>query len=687
MGGLGKTTLAKLVYNDWRVTRYFDQRIWVFVSEKFDSAEIMRAIIESDQERCGLERMELLQSRLRKTLSGKRYLLVLDDVWNENQEAWLQLKSLLNVGKKGSKIIATTRSNIVGHMMGTLPTHHLEGLPEEDCWHLFKQRAFPTRDEETYPDLVRIGKEIVKKCKGVPLVAKALGGLLYYKRNQYDWLSIRNYEIWELPEDQIMPTLRLSYNHLPSQLKQCFTYCIVFHKGGTFKQQEVIEMWIAQGLIQSSEQAAENENYERVIESLQPHSNLQSLSIENYMGSRFPHWLMHLKIPNLIEVSLINCKRCKILPPLSQLHHLKVLTIKGMLDLEKWSSDETKETLLHIKRLTIINCPKLTQMPHLPSVEELMLMRCNEMLLMSITAYTAITILLIGGFPEMTSLPEELLKNMTLLEFLVIDGCPKLQSLSGVHDLPTIKTLVFDNCGQIESLMEGVRNLTSLKSFHISRCNHLTSLPDEGFRGLASLENLLVYDCDNLRSLGEGLQVQHLNTLACLYVGGCPELAALPESLYKLTTLKTLELSDLPELASLSEEIENLTSLEELNIEDCPHLLSLPASLQKVFDTGGSLPYGTGGRLIMAASYTAIVCCVEICSRSSTIMPSVPEICFASLLCWEGSATDAQILHNTLSRTDPLVVPPGRYYLVDAGFANAPRICSVFVCDLTVTYQ
>ncbi|XXG88285.1 hypothetical protein AAC387_Pa12g0514 [Persea americana] len=862
MGGLGKTTLAKLVYNDWRVTRYFDQRIWVFVSEKFDSAEIMRAIIESDQERCGLERMELLQSRLRKTLSGKRYLLVLDDVWNENQEAWLQLKSLLNVGKKGSKIIATTRSNIVGHMMGTLPTHHLEGLPEEDCWHLFKQRAFPTRDEETYPDLVRIGKEIVKKCKGVPLVAKALGGLLYYKRNQYDWLSIRNYEIWELPEDQIMPTLRLSYNHLPSQLKQCFTYCIVFHKGGTFKQQEVIEMWIAQGLIQSSEQgklmedigieyfnelcwrsffqkevldfvhlhtknleykmhdhiydlaksvrgteclivkarrmecvprktrhlsfyskdrilltdlmsfkhakklrtlalhhirlekqvilydiskltclrilklchtnikslpssigelkhlrylglyvtdietlpesictlwnlqtlkliscrnirelpknmwkmislrhleiggsnritqmptkisklsdlqtltlfivskkngidelqnlnlqgyiniqnlqnvsnlsdagkvglgerhklhslglswkdshdstAAENENYERVIESLQPHSNLQSLSIENYMGSRFPHWLMHLKIPNLIEVSLINCKRCKILPPLSQLHHLKVLTIKGMLDLEKWSSDETKETLLHIKRLTIINCPKLTQMPHLPSVEELMLMRCNEMLLMSITAYTAITILLIGGFPEMTSLPEELLKNMTLLEFLVIDGCPKLQSLSGVHDLPTIKTLVFDNCGQIESLMEGVRNLTSLKSFHISRCNHLTSLPDEGFRGLASLENLLVYDCDNLRSLGEGLQVQHLNTLACLYVGGCPELAALPESLYKLTTLKTLELSDLPELASLSEEIENLTSLEELNIEDCPHLLSLPASLQKV---------------------------------------------------------------------------------------------------------
>ncbi|KAJ8643429.1 hypothetical protein MRB53_005177 [Persea americana] len=107
MGGLGKTTLAKLVYNDERVSSYFDKLIWVFVSEKFDSAEIMRAIIESDQGRCDVERMESQQSRLRKTVSGKRYLLVLDDVWNENQEAWLQLKSLLNVGEKGSKIIAT----------------------------------------------------------------------------------------------------------------------------------------------------------------------------------------------------------------------------------------------------------------------------------------------------------------------------------------------------------------------------------------------------------------------------------------------------------------------------------------------------------------------------------------------------------------------------------------------------
>lgn len=231
----------------------------------------------------------------------------------------------------------------------------------------------------------------------------------------------------------------------------------------------------------------ENENCERVIESLQPHSNLQSLSIENYMGSRFPHWLMHLKVPNLTKISLISCKRCKILPPLTQQHRLKDLTIQDMPDLEKWPSDERSPTLPHIKQLKIEDCPKLTQMPHLPSVEELRLIGCNEMPLLSVMAYTAVTVLWIGGFPEMISFPEGLLKNLTLIKDLYIYDCPKLKSLSkDVHDLPTIKTLMLQYCGEFESLMEGVHNLTSLKSFYVRRCNHLTSLPDEGFQGLAS---------------------------------------------------------------------------------------------------------------------------------------------------------------------------------------------------------
>ncbi|XXG45929.1 hypothetical protein AAC387_Pa02g0888 [Persea americana] len=149
-------------------------------------------------------------------------------------------------------------------------------------------------------------------------------------------------------------------------------------------------------------------------------------------------------------------------------------------------------------------------MPHLPSVEYLKLTRCNEMLLMSVMAYTTITELYIYGFPEMISFPEGLLKNLTLIKDLYIEDCPKLKSLSkDVHDLPAISSLYLSNCVEVESLMEGVRNLTSLKSLYMSGCSHLTSLPDEGFQGLTSLEGLGINRCDKLRSLGEGLQVQH----------------------------------------------------------------------------------------------------------------------------------------------------------------------------------
>lgn len=118
---------AKLVCNDERVKSYFDQRNVGFCFRKIQyGGQIMKAIIASAKEQvCDLENMDPLQSRLRRTLHGKKYLL-LDDVWNENQEEWLQLKTLLMAGSRGSKIIATARSEVVGSVMGTFPTYHLE---------------------------------------------------------------------------------------------------------------------------------------------------------------------------------------------------------------------------------------------------------------------------------------------------------------------------------------------------------------------------------------------------------------------------------------------------------------------------------------------------------------------------------------------------------------------------------
>ncbi|KAL0431172.1 UNVERIFIED_CONTAM: putative disease resistance protein RGA1 [Sesamum radiatum] len=163
MGGLGKTSLAQIVYND-------------------------------DRER----------------LRGRRFLLVLDDVWNENPVAWDDLKEVLRCGSKGSVLLVTTRIEKVALMMATIDVHHIGCLSEENSWSLFRQRAFTNGVEEE--SHIAIGKAIVEKCGGVPLAIKALGSLMRFKSHESEWLAIKESEIWQLSDDEndIFPALRLS---------------------------------------------------------------------------------------------------------------------------------------------------------------------------------------------------------------------------------------------------------------------------------------------------------------------------------------------------------------------------------------------------------------------------------------------------------------------------------------------
>ncbi|XP_058078566.1 putative disease resistance protein RGA3 [Magnolia sinica] len=261
MGGLGKTTLAQFAYNDERVTKHFELRIWVCVSDNFNVMRVIKLIIESaNGSKCDLEGMDSLQHSLQEKLSGKKFLLVLDDVWEETPEKWNSLKKSVR-GARGSKIIVTTRSEKVASIMGTLPSHHLQTLSDDDCWSLFRQRAFGHERQER-PNLVILGKEIVKKCKGVPLAAKSLGSLMYHKTEESQWLFVKESEIWNLPEEEnhILPALRLSYYHLPSHLKQCFAYCSLFPKDYRIEKEKLIQLWMAEGFIQSSVRSNHMEN-------------------------------------------------------------------------------------------------------------------------------------------------------------------------------------------------------------------------------------------------------------------------------------------------------------------------------------------------------------------------------------------------------------------------------------------
>ena len=252
-GCVGKTTLAQLVYNDKRVKQHFDLQAWVCVSDEFDPFRVVKQILEATNsgscESCDLNRLNLLQVKLKKILDRKKFLLVLDDVWNEKYNNWDLLRTSLEFGLGGSKIIVTMRNRRVALIMPAAHTHHLPQLSFEDCWSLFARHAFDNGDSSPYPKLEEIGKEIVKKCNGLPLAAKTLGGLLYSNVKADKWDNVLKSEMWGFPGEEILPALRLSYYYLPSHLKRCFAYCSIFPKGYEFQKESLILLWMAEGLL------------------------------------------------------------------------------------------------------------------------------------------------------------------------------------------------------------------------------------------------------------------------------------------------------------------------------------------------------------------------------------------------------------------------------------------------------
>ncbi|KAJ1692193.1 hypothetical protein LUZ63_008891 [Rhynchospora breviuscula] len=255
MGGLGKTTLAQLVYNDPRVNDNFKLPLWVCVSEDFNIGLLIKSVIELVMGKCEvpIDNMELLRRRLQEAIGGKRYLLVLDDVWNDNVDEWDRLRALLNCGASGSAIILTTRIDTVASMMGTVESYKLEFLGKDDSWQLFYRRAFSMGVKESR-ELVEIGKKMVENCGGLPLAISTLGSLMSNKNEVREWSAIlEESRFWEIRSNNnnVMPVLRLSYDHLPPYMKQCFAFCAIFPKDFQMDKEKLIQYWMASGFIPS----------------------------------------------------------------------------------------------------------------------------------------------------------------------------------------------------------------------------------------------------------------------------------------------------------------------------------------------------------------------------------------------------------------------------------------------------
>lgn len=265
IGGIGKTSLAQDICNARDVKEHFEFIIWVCVSHDFDIEALTKKILEDMTGReTTMVGLNALQKALKERLSSKTFLLVLDDVWNdERYQDWVNFLCPLKCGKKGSKILLTTRMQLVADVAAravqaesTLQVEcqslRLSGLEETDLLLLLNRHAFFGVNPDDYRNLQQISKKMVNKLSGSPLAAKVLGGLLNGNKDSSTWNRILDSGVHNVQQgsEGIMTVLRLSYQHLATHLQVCFRYCSLFHKDYEFTKRELVYLWMGSGLIQ-----------------------------------------------------------------------------------------------------------------------------------------------------------------------------------------------------------------------------------------------------------------------------------------------------------------------------------------------------------------------------------------------------------------------------------------------------
>ncbi|CAJ2662730.1 unnamed protein product [Trifolium pratense] len=281
MGGLGKTTLARKVYNSDKVKKHFNCRAWVSVSNECRTRELLLGLLqnlmpEHDYESRSGNKIKKkgkkkhneavsnsqgfsslsddeLKKRVWEFLKLKKYLLILDDMWKIQD--WDEIKDAFPNENKGSRILITSRLKEVALHTGRDPPYYLQFLNEEQSWELFYKKVF--RGEEYPCDLESLGKEIVKSCGGLPLSIVVLAGLLANKEKSHrEWSKVLGHVNWYLTQDKETNVrdvvLKLSLDDLPSRLKPCFLYLGIFPEDSEIHVRRLLQLWVAEGFIQET---------------------------------------------------------------------------------------------------------------------------------------------------------------------------------------------------------------------------------------------------------------------------------------------------------------------------------------------------------------------------------------------------------------------------------------------------
>jgi Leucine-rich repeat (LRR) protein len=617
LGGMGKTTLAQVVYNDeTEVKNHFELRMWIYVSENFNVEAVLRTMIQSATGlRSELEGLDSLGKELARALRGVRFLLVLDDVWYHAQEKWEKLKLVLDSGAKESRIMVTTRMERVAQQMKSAIMLKLRGLPQDVCMNMFTQRVFGRPLSEINTQIVKIAKEMVDKCGGNPLAVKHLGSIMQHKDGVDAWLAVRNSDLWKLPGDEnkeVLATLKLSYMQLPPVLKECFTYSSILPKGSKINKDELIGQWIAHGMIPILDGDASMEDIGNgYFNDLLQMSFLQDpVKDENteVVTCRM-HDLVHDLAKSIAGDDLYITEHAKAIPTMD-LHktcrylclvdckqevHMSIMKKARGLHIYKGDfiiDNGISETMCYFIKKKKVKCLRtlvldpLSSIPFPMSIMKLKMLRylsvsklkCQE-LPEAICSLWSLLSLHVQDYEQLLSLPNDLgkLRNLRTLD---LSWCGSLETLPvSIGSCQSLRSLILRGCRIIKNIPISLGQLENIRVLNLSCCNGLESFPEHVFEKFKELRNLNLYYCRSITELPDSIgKLESLQTLNLLE---CRKIQQLPTSLGTFRFIESINLSTC-KILDLPDSVGNLENLHVLNLSYCQALTSLPASISNL---------------------------------------------------------------------------------------------------------
>ncbi|XP_039169698.1 putative disease resistance protein RGA1 [Eucalyptus grandis] len=463
--GIGKTALARCLYEDEMVKKHFDLRIWV-------------------NDFCNLEG-ELRKIRGRETtereddvLQLQRYLLVIDDLGHEDARRWRSLKSLWIGGARGSKILITTCHQYLAEATSTSLSYSLEALRTESSVDLLMKMACQEEKEIRNPIKVDVGRWIVKMCDGIPLAIRMIGSLLFSKKTEEEWLHLeREISGFSLNSISLSLIIELSYDHLPSQLKQCFAFCSLFPRDWVINKQKLTSLWMAAGFIQPIDNVGQD------IEDI-AHDYFMDLLRRNFFQDCTKDELgnvmsckMHLLVHDLARhVAGTEYKK---------IHH-SLRDIDRRTRHASWNSTlNLSEVDPYIHRAYCLRTFIKTSQRKGLGCETQMGEKTLHELISSFKFLCALD-LHDSGIEKLSSSICEL-KHLTFLDLSENEGIIRLPD--SVTRLETLQVLKLNMCYNLKELPRDIRKLVNLRQLEISNCNALSYMP-QGMGELTLLRTL-----------------------------------------------------------------------------------------------------------------------------------------------------------------------------------------------------